>query len=73
MKTLIDDVKEKIDAHLKSTEDRLAQAIATAQTQAAPPSNASQTTQHASSYASVLINPPAYANPRIAAREGIRA
>ena len=74
MKTLIDDVKEKIDPHLKSTEDRLAQATATAQAQA-PPSNVNRTTQPANSlaYASVLINPPAYANPRVAAKEGIRA
>ena len=73
MKTLIDDVKEKIDAHLKSTEDRLAQAIATVQAQAPPHSNANRTAQPTNSYASVLINPPAYANPRVAAKEGIRA
>lgn len=64
MKLLIEDTKERIDEHLKKAEERLASMPSPTPTQATRPAN---------SYASVLINPPAYANPRVAAREGIKA
>ena len=64
MKTLIEDAKEKIDEHVKMAEERLTNTTAPAASQHRPPVN---------SYASVLINPPAHANPRVAAREGIKA
>ena len=66
MKLLIDDAKEKLDTHIKSAEDRLKQITG-------PPNLPTQQRQPTSSYASVLINPPAHANPRVAAREGIKA
>jgi hypothetical protein len=63
-KLLISDAKEKIDEHVKLAEERLAKAPAPLPTQSRTPTN---------SYASALINPPAHANPRVAAREGIKA
>jgi len=65
MHTLIEDAKEKIDSHIRIAEERLAQLPTPQATQHKPPMPGS--------YASVLINPPAHANPRVAAREGIRA
>ena len=64
MKMLIGDAKEKIDEHVKAAEERLSAVVA------ALPAHSKQP---ATSYASVLVNPPAHANPRVAAREGIRA
>ena len=65
MKMLIVDAKEKLDDHFKVTEERLTQAIniSAAQVKQTP----------TNTYASVLTTPPPHANPRIAAREGIRA
>jgi hypothetical protein len=63
-KLLINDAKEKIDEHVKLSEERLAKLPAPLPTQSRTPTN---------SYASALINPPAHANPRVAAREGIKA
>jgi hypothetical protein len=68
MQLLIQDAKEKIDVHIKAAEEHLTQ-LKTPSSQMEPqtmPTNAR-------SYASVLINPPAHANPRVAAREGIKA
>ena len=65
MKMLIVDAKEKLDDHFKVTEERLTQVIN---------SSAAQVKQTpTNTYASVLTTPPPHANPRIAAREGIRA
>ena len=68
MKILIEDPKEKIDAHIKASEEKMIQIMTTNLTlpisQTKPPTN---------SYASMLINPPAHANQRVAAREGIKA
>ena len=62
-KLLIEDAKEKIDEHVKATEQRLANL-------ATHPVQPKSTT---GSYASALINPPLHVNPRVAAREGIKA
>jgi hypothetical protein len=69
MQLLIQDAKDKIDSHIKTAEERLTQH------RAIPTQEGTQTTavQNTRSYASILINPPAHANPRIAAREGIKA
>lgn len=72
MKTLIEDAKEKMDENAKALEERMEERMANYTvpqtqvnpTQARPPTN---------SYALALINPPVHANPRIAAREGIKA
>ena len=64
MKILIEDAKEKIDEHVKATEERLTDLAATLPAHSKQPVN---------SYASVLVNAPAHANPRVAAREGIKA
>lgn len=68
MKMLIEDAKEKLDEHFKNTEERLSQVInnsaAQIKLEQAPTS---------STYATILTNPPPHANPRIAAREGIKA
>ena len=63
-KLLIQDVKEKIDTHAKISEERLAKLPVPLPTQSRTPTN---------SYASALINPPAHVNPKVAAREGIKA
>jgi hypothetical protein len=68
MKTLVDDAKEKIDTHVKAVDERLSNVA----TPALSPSQAG-TPAFSNMYASVLVNSPAYANPRIAAREGIKA
>lgn len=65
MKLLIEDAREKIDMHLKTSEEKVNQLINNAMAQPR------QT--HQSSYASALIAPPPHANPRVAAREGIKA
>jgi hypothetical protein len=65
MKLLIEDAKEKIDGHLKETEGRFAQITE---------NTASQVKQaQPNTYASALNAPPPHANPRIAAKEGIKA
>lgn len=67
MKTLILDAKEKLDSHFKVTEDRLTQVINSSAAQVR------QTPVAGTTYASMLTMPPPHANPRIAAREGIKA
>lgn len=64
IKVLVEDAKEKIDSHIKNSEERLTQLSNSVPSHTKPPTN---------SYASALINPPPHANPRVAAREGIRA
>ena len=65
MKLLIEDAKEKIGEHIKANEERSANTTTTT-----PPSQSGRLT---STYASILVNPPAYANPKITAKEGIKA
>jgi hypothetical protein len=65
MATLIQDAKEKLSEHFKESEGRLAQIMDKVVTQSNQPQ---QTT-----YASIINNPPPYANPRVAAKEGIKA
>ena len=72
MKLLVDDVNTKIDNHLKA-------ALAQANRTTPPPASASHDQVYpavpvpATSYSSVLINPPPHVNPKLAAREGIKA
>jgi hypothetical protein len=66
MKLLIADAQEKINESIKAAEERI-NSIPN------PASSPTQSRSPANSYASVLINPPAHANPRIAAKEGIKA
>jgi len=65
VKSLIENVKDNIDLHLKETAGRLTQLV---DDMAAQPRPAQSVT-----YASVLSVPPPHANPRIAAKEGIKA
>ena len=84
MQLLIEDVKSKIDTHLKDALKPWSQGTATLPTPTLSlplPKEVTQTqpnsrptlTNAATSYTSVLINPPSHANPRLAAREGIKA
>jgi hypothetical protein len=63
-KLLVEDAKEKLDEHVKVTEKRLANLAAPSLVQSRPVTG---------TYASALFNPPAHANPKVAAREGIKA
>jgi hypothetical protein len=65
MATLIEDAKEKLNKHFKDTEGRLTQMMEKA---ASHPSQAQTAT-----YASAITNPPPHTNPRVAAKEGIKA
>jgi len=65
MATLIEDAKGKIDEHFKETEGRLAQLIDKVATQP-------RQTQPGT-YASIINNPPPHVNPKVAAKEGIKA
>lgn len=72
IKLLIDDVNTKVDNHLKTAVEQLTQNTTEGLVSAGngTPTFASRS---ASSYASALINPPPHVNPKLAAREGIRA
>jgi hypothetical protein len=68
MQLLVQDAKDKIDVHIKTAEEHLTQL------RTPPPHTEPQMMPlNARSYASVLVNLPAHANPRVAAREGIKA
>jgi hypothetical protein len=76
MKLLANNVNDRINAHLKDALKQITKAAAAPvirqeesiqQTQPAPTASQGHT------YASALINPPAHANPKLAAREGIKA
>ena len=64
MATLIEDAKNKLDEHFKDTEGRLNKLM---DNMVAQPRQAQPT------YASIANNPPPHENPRIAAKEGIKA
>jgi hypothetical protein len=76
MKMLVEHVNEKIDNHLqvaleqitKATEASVARQAANVQ-----PPQPMPTASQANTYASALINPPAHVNPKLAAKEGIKA
>ena len=72
MKMLADDVRTKIDEHQKEALTQLTQATAKATASILVAPRAAQASQ-ANTYASALINPPPNDNPKLAAREGIRA
>jgi hypothetical protein len=63
-KLLVKDATERISKYAKATEERMAALPAPSPVQPRPPTG---------SYTSALINPPPHANPRVAAREGIKA
>jgi hypothetical protein len=65
MASLIEDAKERLNEHFLDTEGRLAQLIdkAASQNRQNPPAT----------YASATVNPPPHANPRVAAKKGIKA
>jgi hypothetical protein len=65
MATLIDEAKGKLNEHFKETEGRLTQIIDKAIVQP-------QQTQQGT-YASISNSPPPHANPRVSAKEGIKA
>jgi hypothetical protein len=67
MKMLVEDAKEKIDAHVKASEERLSNIPAPMPTQN------NQQAFTTGTYVSILVNPPAHANPKVAAKEGIKA
>lgn len=79
MQLLVEDVNTKIDDHLKDAltqwKQALTEPMAHPSTEQSRPSQTATTTTHANrhSYASTLINPPAHVNPKLAAREGVRA
>jgi hypothetical protein len=64
MKTLVEDAKEKINDHIKLLEERIINL---------PVPPPAQPPHQVTSYTSALVNPPAHANPRVAAKEGIKA
>jgi len=61
VKSLIEDTKEKIDEHVTKRSSELHNNVPT------------QPTQPQRSYVNALITPPPHADPKLAAREGIRA
>jgi hypothetical protein len=65
MATLIDEAKGKLGEHFKETEERLSKIMDRVDSQ---PRQTQQGT-----YASAINNPPPHVNPRIAAKEGIKA
>ena len=71
MKILLEDVNEKISEHLKAA---VVQAVQSAPS--TPPANTGPMNKVPNppiTYASVLVSPPPYANPKLATREGIKA
>lgn len=71
MKLLVEDANTKIDDHIKESIEQVKRTIGT--TQPAASQNPTNGQAPTSTYASALINPPPNVNPRIAAREGIKA
>ena len=68
MKLLIEDARKKINEHIRTSEDRLFQAMKNIPTQTKQSQSSQSTT-----YASTLVNSPPHANPKIAAQEGVKA
>ena len=77
MKILAEDVNAKIDGHLKTALAQIEKAAAAAETHPQEPTaarnGAGPVAPSTTSYSSALINPPPNVNPKLAAREGIRA
>ena len=74
MLSLIKDAKDKIKTQIDKIEAKITSSITTAQNSRHTACNATANTPgSANSYVAALINPPPHANPRLAAREGIKA
>ena len=77
MQLLVDDVNTKIDNHLKEAMEQFTKATSelTLSRPVKPIGDDTRTGPNAAgtTYASALINPPPYANPRLAAKESIKA
>ena len=69
MKQLMDDVKEKVDLHLREVITKLAQEAVKAMTPETGSLTAEASMLKAQSYASALFNPPPHINPKVAAKE----
>jgi hypothetical protein len=77
MRLLVDDVNTKIDSHLQMALEQIAKASEKATTRSQASNERSQDRNSAplplATYASALVNPPPYADPKMAAKEGIKA
>ena len=76
MKQLVEDVNIKIDIQLQAALIQITKASESAVPTPVTAERVAQTThtyRPTNSYASALINPPTHVNPKLAAREGIRA
>jgi hypothetical protein len=69
MKLLVEDANEKIARHIKESTEQIAKVTAMVQ----PPANTQTNAPGRTNYASALINPPPHINPKLAAKEGIKA
>lgn len=72
MKQLVDNVKEKVDLHLREVTTKLAQEAVKAVTPTGGSSAKEASVLKVQSYATALFNPPPHANPKIAAKEGVK-
>ena len=72
MKLLVDDVNTKIGEQLKDALKQITQAKGNAPAQTTTGGNGPQPPMN-TSYAAALVNPPPNVNPKLAAKEGIRA
>jgi hypothetical protein len=72
VRALVDDAKTKIDEHAQLRKNELAQPP-TPSTITPGRNQETQAPQARRSYADTLINPPPHTDPKLAAREGIRA
>jgi hypothetical protein len=77
MKLLVDDVNTKIDSHLQMALEQIAKASEKATTRSQVnnerPQDRNSVPPPQATYASALIIPPPYADPKLAAKEGIKA
>ena len=78
MKLLVEDVNNKIGDHLKATLDKIEKATSKIITSAPTavshgPGTVGQSATTTTTYASALIRPPPNVDPRLVAREGIKA
>jgi hypothetical protein len=73
MKALVDDARTKIDDHAKMRKDEADQIPTPSTTTTRDTNERTQTPRPYRSYADTLINLPPHADPKLAAREGIKA
>jgi hypothetical protein len=69
MKLLVEDANEKISRHMTESTEQIAKATAAAHL----PANSQTNVAGRTNYASALINRPSNINPKLAAKEGIKA